>query len=170
MNGAGASADDPISGVPLAQYAAVTAALAAAYPLKAVLSAEGIDASRWAKADAGWTARLDADASLLARYEEALAAAADRLERTVEPIDADVGAWAAFVAELARDAEALLQQHGITHDDVARLRRAWDARTAAEPARCGGSPSCDKIRGRSPRSASSRRSSGARARACLPQL
>jgi hypothetical protein len=133
MNGADASAEGPISGVPLAQYAAVTAALAAAHPLKAVLAAEGIDARSWAQADAGWTVRLDADASLLARYEAALAAAADRLERTVEPIDADVAAWAAFLAALARDAEALLQQHGITHDDVARLRRAWDARTAADP-------------------------------------
>ncbi len=55
MEEARSDPDPVISGVPLAQYAAVTAALAEAYPLKAVLAVEGLDPARWAKADRGWT-------------------------------------------------------------------------------------------------------------------
>jgi hypothetical protein len=137
MKDVASSGPEPVvSGVPLAQYAAVTAALGAAFPLKAVLAVEGIDAGRWAKADQGWTAQLAADPALLGRFQTELAAAEDRLARTVSPIDADLGAWQAFLAALAQAPEpgGLLDQNGIGPDDVARLQRRWDARMREDPA------------------------------------
>ena len=83
-----ADSDTVIAGVPLAQFAAVTAALAEGFPLRAVLSVEGLDAARWAEADRGWTERLDRDPTLLARYQTDLAVAQDRLlSRDEHPAD-----------------------------------------------------------------------------------
>lgn len=68
-----------IAGVPLAQFAAVNAALAEAFPLRAVLAVEEIDAARWAEADTGWSEELTRDPALMARYEAELARAQARL-------------------------------------------------------------------------------------------
>jgi hypothetical protein len=78
-----------IAGVPLAQFAAVTAALAEGFPLRAVLSIEGLDATRWAEADRGWTERLDGDRTLLAQYEADMAAAQSRLLSQDDPAHED---------------------------------------------------------------------------------
>ncbi len=74
-----------IAGVPLAQFAAVTAALVEGFPLRAVLSIEGIDAARWTEADRGWTERLDSDAALLEQYQSDLTAAQSRLLSREDP-------------------------------------------------------------------------------------
>jgi hypothetical protein len=71
-----------IAGVPLAQFAAVTAALAEGFALRMVLSVEGLEAVQWAAADRGWTELLDRDPTLLATYEADLAAAKANLARS----------------------------------------------------------------------------------------
>jgi hypothetical protein len=135
--GEGSAKDEPVvSGVPLAQYAAVTAALAEPFPLEDVLAAEELDPARWAEAELGWTERLAEDAALLPRYQAALAAAEDRLARKVEPIDGDLSAWVAFLGAFtaAPATEELLLQHGLGPNDLSRLHRRWAARMKAEPA------------------------------------
>ncbi len=79
------SSESVIAEVPLAQFAAVTAALAEGFPLRAVLSVEGLDAARWAAADRAWTERLDQDPALLSRYQTSYAAAQSRLLSRDEP-------------------------------------------------------------------------------------
>jgi len=79
------SSKSVIADVPLAQFAAVTAALAEGFPLRAVLSIEGLDAARWAAADRAWTERLDEDPALLSRYQTSYSAAQSRLLSRGEP-------------------------------------------------------------------------------------
>ncbi len=91
-----------IEGVPLAQFAAVTAALVEAFPLRAVLAIEGLDAATWAKADRGWTEKLDQDPALLSRYEAELVLAQERLHSREEAPPGDDGARAPARAGKAR--------------------------------------------------------------------
>jgi hypothetical protein len=123
-------------GVPLAQFAAVTAALAEGFPLDAVLAVEELDAERWAAADLAWTAQLAGGGEALARYEAALASAEDRLARRVAPIEDDLGAWLAFLdaSSRAKDPAAFLAGHGLGTNDLARLGRRWRRRMSADRA------------------------------------
>jgi hypothetical protein len=131
-----APADLAIAGVSLTSYARVKAALAEPIPLDEALAAEALDPAGWPDADLGWTERLVEDATLLARYESELAGAEDRLVRAVEPLDADLSAWVAFLAAMtaAPAPDELLAQHDLGPNDLARLRRRWERRMKAEPA------------------------------------
>jgi hypothetical protein len=124
-----------VAGVPLATYAAVMAALAEPFPLEQVLAAQKLEPDAWAEADLGWTERLVEDAALLARYEAELVAAQDRMARAVEPLDADLSAWVAFLGALAAAPSAgeVLALHGLGENDLARLRRGWDKRMKEDP-------------------------------------
>jgi hypothetical protein len=70
---------EAVAGVPLEQFAAVTAALAEAFPLRRVLAIEEIDAAAWNEADRGWSDRLDRDGQLRSWYEHECSAATARL-------------------------------------------------------------------------------------------
>jgi hypothetical protein len=132
--------DPTLTGTSLAQYAAVVAALAEGFALDAVLAVEGVRATDWRRAARAWRTHLVEQAAkkdgseLFQHYEKELATAEDRLGRSVAPLDDDLNAWLAFLHAWAAEAEpaALLEQLGMTMNDVARLRRRWDARMASD--------------------------------------
>jgi hypothetical protein len=129
-----------LAGTSLVQYAAVVAALAEGFTLEAVLAAEGVRDADWRRAAWAWRKRLVEQAAtkdgggLFEQYEKELGAAEDRLGRSVEPLDEDLGAWLTFTRMSGVEPEpvALLDRLGLTMNDVARLRRRWVVRMAAD--------------------------------------
>jgi hypothetical protein len=125
-----------IAGVPLAQFAAVTAALAEGFALRMVLSVEGLEAVQWAAADRGWTELLDRDPTLLAAYEADLAAAKANLVRDAAAGDGRAAGLRIGKARLVRSGT------GLGSAAVEAPRAAAEApstpsqppRTASEPA------------------------------------
>jgi hypothetical protein len=93
----------PPAALSLVQYAAVVAALAEGFPLEEVLAVEGLRHADWPLASMTWRARLVEEAAkkngggLFAQYTQELAAAEDRLGRSVTPLGEDLDAWLAFL-------------------------------------------------------------------------
>ncbi|WP_437819476.1 hypothetical protein [Sorangium sp. So ce1078] len=125
-------------GVSLAQYAAVRAAVSEGFPLADVLAVEGLKPRAFARADLYWKQRLAAEPELLAEFEEELARAEDWLDRPIEPLADDAGAWASFLGAFGAHPAPfeLLQEKRVGMNDVARLRRRW-ARRAEEDTKLG---------------------------------
>ncbi|MCC6521717.1 MAG: hypothetical protein IT373_03565 [Polyangiaceae bacterium] len=119
--------EECLAGLPLAQLAAVRAALAAPFELDVVLAVEHLTAEAWAEGELAWKERLAADPDAMARYRQLLVAAEDRLARRVRPLDDDLEAWTRFVRAYAADAGAfgLLGRLGLGLGDLARLQRQW---------------------------------------------
>ncbi len=113
--------------VPLAQYAAIQAALVEPFPLAAVLAVEGLDDETWTGAEMAWRQRLAADEKQFAVYQDELAKAQDRLARRVPPFDEDIMAWTTLLAAIAtaKDPAELFNRILIGVNDVARLVRRW---------------------------------------------
>ena len=94
----GPEGDPVVAGLSLSRYAAVTAALGDSFPLADVLATLAVDAAVWPSAKPAWGVRLAGDPALFDAYKARLAAAEDRLERQLPPIDRDLGAWMSFLA------------------------------------------------------------------------
>ncbi|MDC0743228.1 hypothetical protein [Polyangium mundeleinium] len=130
------AAEAAIYGVSLAQYAAIKAAVTEGFMLEDVLEVEGIEPSAFTRADLAWKQRIAGDQKLLDLYAEELAHAEDWLDRPVEPIGDDIGAWVSFLATLEAHVQPfeLLKAQGLGVNDLSRLQRRWAARIDQEPA------------------------------------
>lgn len=128
MNGA---LDPSQHSVPLAQLAAVEAALAEGFDLAQVLAIEGIDEVEWRAAEAAWKASLASagGADLFAAYKAKLTEAEDRLSRRVAPLDEDLNAWASFLKVWSAHPSpfAFVRSLGIGFNDISRISRKWAA-------------------------------------------
>jgi hypothetical protein len=133
--GAEAATDAP-SGVSLAQYAAMRAALAEPFPLDEALVAHGVDPGAWPDADLAWTQRLVDDEAALGAYRAELAGAEDRLSRRITPLDDDLAGWVGFLNAFSTSGEpgGTLAQAGLGPNDIARLSRRWGRRLEQEAA------------------------------------
>jgi hypothetical protein len=133
MAGESAAGEDgpPIfHGISLGRFAAVKAALAEGFSLRAVLAVEELDRKAYGEADLAWMARLARDKALFERYVGELADAEDWLARRVVPLDVDLAAWITFQTALSSSGAAanLLRNAGIGLNDVSRLSRSWTKR------------------------------------------
>jgi hypothetical protein len=113
---------------PLEVHAGIRAALAEGHELEAVLAQEGVPAWRWPAIDIAVSDSVTRDAELFQAYAAKLSEAEDVLERRVQPLDHDLGAWIGFVAALGAEGDRLLDRHGLRATDVARLQRSWQRR------------------------------------------
>ncbi len=131
---------EQVSGVSLARYAAVSAALAEPHELEAILAIEGLDARAYGKAELAWKERIVTDAAgsreLFRRYEEELAGAQDWLGRRVSPVDEDPAAWVALLGafKAAEDRNELLRSLSLGPNDMTRLGRVWRRRAREDAA------------------------------------
>ncbi|MEP7120061.1 MAG: hypothetical protein ABJE95_04085 [Byssovorax sp.] len=129
-----------LSGVSLAQYAAVQAGLAEAIDIAIVLEHEGVDPASWLDADDAWSDKilddLEHDGPLQQAFDDHLAEARTRYGRRVPPLDERLDAWLDFVRHWSAAAEpiAFLAQLGLRASDVLRLHGTWSTRLALEPA------------------------------------
>ncbi|MBI4957609.1 MAG: hypothetical protein HY908_36725 [Myxococcales bacterium] len=131
------SAGEPaFGGVPLLQYAAVVAAQGDGFSREDVLAVEGLDTTAWRRAELGFRPLLARGGEPLIRYQDRLVEAEERLARRATPLDEDVDVWARFLAVAAKrkDMSALLHEHGLHPNDLARLGRLWGRRFADDPA------------------------------------
>ena len=119
--------------LPVERYAGIRAALAEGHALEAVLAQEGVPAGRWPDIDLALTDALTKDEALFTAYCGRLVEAEDHLDRKVEPLAADLGAWVGFVAALGTSA-GLLDRHGLRPTDVGRLQRKWQRRMEGDKA------------------------------------
>ena len=136
---AAAPSPEPLAGVTLEQYAGITAALADEHPLDAALANEDLPPTAWPAADVAWKERLAADGAegpIFTAFREKRGEAEDCLDRSVKPIDADLGAWLAFLHAWAKHPAPfdLLSGAGLRLSDVARLTRRWSRRMAEDEA------------------------------------
>lgn len=124
------------AGVPLLQFAAVVAGQAEGFLLAHILTLEGLDAATWRRAELGFRPLLARGGEALARYQARLVEAQDRLSRRAPPLDEEIDAWASFLALAGRqrDVTALLREHALVPNDLARLGRLWERRLAEDPA------------------------------------
>lgn len=97
------------------------------FVLADVLAVEGLGASAWREADAGWTVKLACEPAALSSYQVELAAAEDWLSRRVAPLEDDPDAWVAFLHAFTQSTEpfALLKAIQLGMNDVSRLGRRW---------------------------------------------
>ncbi|MGK4002275.1 hypothetical protein WMF31_06610 [Sorangium sp. So ce1036] len=129
-----------LHGVSLAQFAAVSAALAQGVSLADVLALEGIALASWPAAEAAWKVRLvDAPRQegkgLFASYQSRLAEAEDRLARRIAPLDTDLVAWTSFLKAYSSHPSPfeLLSGLRLRMSDVSRLSRLWARRMTGSP-------------------------------------
>jgi hypothetical protein len=125
------------SEVTLEQYAGVTAALADGFPLGAILDNEGLAPHAWRAAEIAWKARVARDGAggpLFTEMCTKRGVAEDCLARGVAPLDADLGAWLAFLRAFGehRAPFDLLAGAGLGMNDVSRLQRRWARRMAED--------------------------------------
>ncbi|AUX46765.1 uncharacterized protein SOCE26_082740 [Sorangium cellulosum] len=132
--------DVVLHGISLAQFAAVTAALADGFELPAVLAVEGVAPAAWPGAEAAWKARLVEESlkegqGLFPSYRSRLAEAEDRLARRISPLETDLAAWTAFLKAYSSHPSpfALLDGLGLGVNDISRLSRLWTRRLAGSP-------------------------------------
>lgn len=130
---------DSIEGVPLAQYAAVIAALAEDFPLPEILAVEGLSAGAWSRAMSAWKQTLVSDGlnqgPLFESYKIELGRAEDRLARRIKPLDEDLFTWTAFLKIWSAHPSPpdLLAKHKLRMNDLGRLTRRWSSRLEADP-------------------------------------
>jgi hypothetical protein len=132
-----AAPDDPTrAGVPLSRHAALVAAQADELPMDRALALLDVPAPTYPAARAAWSIAIASDRELFALYGARLAAAEDRLARTVAPIDADLPAWMGFLAAYGAHPapNELLRSRQLRLPDLSRLSRRWARRMEAEPA------------------------------------
>lgn len=130
--------EERLSGVTLAQYAGVTAALADEHPLEAALAAYGVASADWGAARAAWLKRIGAagkGTALFTAYQDELFKAEDALGRKVEPLDDDLTAFLVFLDLCGRekDLPAFLEKLELRSPDLSRVGRIWKRRFAADP-------------------------------------
>src|SRR5262245_22006710 len=86
--------------ISLESYAAVIAGLGAGLPLSRALLHADVSPRSWERAAEHWTSQIDesaaSDLALLVAFDAALLDAKRRFEPTIQPIEAEVGAWAHF--------------------------------------------------------------------------
>jgi hypothetical protein len=129
-----------MAGVSLDQYAGVTAGVAEAFPLDAVLANEGIDPRVWPRAEEAWADRLasegETDRALQEVFDERLREARARYGVRVQPLDDDLRAWLDFFRRWSEspDPLALLGGFGLRATDVMQLHQTWSQRLGADPA------------------------------------
>jgi len=122
------------STLPLEQLAAILAAEQDGFAIDEILAVEGVSEEDWQEARERLLPAIVDDVDAHARYQRALIDAQDRLACPVSPLYEDMRAWVAFlhVAE-GVPLQDLLDDHGLTANDVARLQRHWRDRFAGDP-------------------------------------
>ena len=126
--------------ISLEAYATVTAGLSAGLDRRGALAAAGVEPPAWDRSVEAWHARIDesaaTDLELLVAFDAALLTARRRFEPTVEPITADVKAWAQFRRHFLTsvDPPAFLAQRGLSLGAYARLEGDWANRALSDEA------------------------------------
>jgi hypothetical protein len=126
--------------IPVGLYAAVLTALRAGIPHAVVLQAAGLGDDEWSLESAAWgrrvAAMLEDDSPSLQAHDLAMVEARDRLARSVEPLDSDLGAWFAFQAAWGRapDPTSFLRDRGVTTLDMLRISARWSTKFSASEA------------------------------------
>jgi hypothetical protein len=125
----GSADQEAIHGVALGGFAAIKAALAEGHALADVLVVEGVSTRAWTRAEIAWKTRIIDDEVLFARFQKELCEAEDFLGGEVSPVGHDIAAWLSLLDSVAGcDASRLLDETGLTMNDLARLGRAWARR------------------------------------------
>jgi hypothetical protein len=130
---------DPIEGLTLEQYAAISAELnERREPTEGVLLRHGLDLARWQRVEQTWPLRIAALAlrgnpTLAQDYDRYYVAAQDALGPTEPTRTLDEYARITGRILSGEEAAQVSSSEGLSLADFARLVRAWNTRLARDP-------------------------------------
>lgn len=126
--------------ITLDAYAMVLAGLSAGVGTTRALANADVQPARWVTGSEHWQRAIDDSAAddlcVLVAFDAALLSAKDKYASTIEPIQSDVVAWAAFRRHFvaAVDAVSFLGERSLDLTAYARLERLWAERSLTDAA------------------------------------